>query len=507
MSQGVLPFQYEIEKETSGYTSLSGLPLYLDLMERLGLREEVEKDIGARVGMQGWSDFEVIGSLMLLNVAGGDCVEDLDVLESDEGFCRLLDRVRAHGRSRKERRELSRRWRKERKRRVPSASAVFRYLRLFHDPEQEKLRQEGKAFIPESNEYLRGFRGVCRAIAGFVQRQEPCCTATLDMDATLVETSKSGALYCYQSFKAYQPHNVWWAEQEMIVHTEFRDGNVPAGYEQLRILKEALELLPAGVEKVRLRSDTAGYQHDLLRYCEMKENERFGRIEFAISCDVTQEFKGAVSEVSADDWHPVYKEVDGGREATDREWAEVCFVPAAIGRSKNGPAYRYLATREVVRQASLPGLEDSFPLPFPTLKISETEYKLHGIVTNMSRDGSELINWLYERCGKSEEAHAVMKEDLAGGKLPCADFGANAAWWWIMILAFNLNAIMKRQVLGKSWARKRMKAIRFHLINLAGRVIGHSRRLIIRLSHGHSSTRLLIEARKKIADLVPGPAG
>lgn len=42
---------------------------------------------------------------------------------------------------------------------------------------------------------------------------------------------------------------------------------------------------------------------------------------------------------------------------------------------------------------------------------------------------------------------ASCKEDLAGGKLPSGDFGENAAWWWIMILALNLNAAMKRLVL------------------------------------------------------------
>ena len=75
----------------------------------------------------------------------------------------------------------------------------------------------------------------------------------------------------------------------MIVHTEFRDGNIPAGYEQLRVIKEALSILPEGVEKVRLCSDTAGYQHDLLKYCAGGKSERFGVIEFAICCDVTQE--------------------------------------------------------------------------------------------------------------------------------------------------------------------------------------------------------------------------
>ena len=31
-------------------------------------------------------------------------------------------------------------------------------------------------------------------------------------------------------------------------------------------------------------------------------------------------------------------------------------------------------------------------------------------------EGEKLIHWLHERCGKSEKAHAVMKDDLAGGK-------------------------------------------------------------------------------------------
>jgi hypothetical protein len=30
-----------------------------------------------------------------------------------------------------------------------------------------------------------------------------------------------------------------------------------------------------------------------------------------------------------------------------------------------------------------------------------------------------------------------MKGDFAGGKLPSGDFGENAAWWWIMILAMK----------------------------------------------------------------------
>ena len=76
-----------------------------------------------------------------------------------------------------------------------------------------------------------------------------------------------------------------------------------------------------------------------------------------------------------------------------------------------------------------------------------------------------------------------------------------------MILAFNLNAMMKKLVLADAWQPKRMKAIRFSLINLPARVVKRSRRLLIRLTKNHPSLELLIEARKKIAMLKPLPCG
>ena len=63
-----------------------------------------------------------------------------------------------HGLRRKVRRALEQIWRKEKKRSVPSPSSAFRYLSKFHDPEQEKIREQAKvkAFIPGFNEHLKG---------------------------------------------------------------------------------------------------------------------------------------------------------------------------------------------------------------------------------------------------------------------------------------------------------------------------------------------------------------
>ena len=132
----------------------------------------------------------------------------------------MLRETEMHGLSRRERRALKRRWRKERQRAVPSPSAMFRCLAMFHDEAEERRRERGKAFIPKPNEHLSGLPGVNGEVAAFVQSRSPESVATLDMDATLVETHNSRALYCYKKFKAYQPLNVFWAGQELVVHSE-----------------------------------------------------------------------------------------------------------------------------------------------------------------------------------------------------------------------------------------------------------------------------------------------
>ena len=513
VAQGVLPYQYEVETHKTSLTGLAGLPIYLDLAYIVGLRDAITGHVQVRRGSQGWTDAQMVTTLILLNLAGGQSVEDLEKLENDRGFARILHRVETFGMKRCERRRLERRWRKSKQRTVPSVSAMRRYLAAFHDAAQEALREPGRAFIPTPGRALAGLSKVNELCVAFLQRWAGEAAATLDMDATLVETHKQEALACYKKFRAYQPLSVWWAEQQVVVHSEFRDGNVPAGFEQLRVLQQSLASLPEGVETVSMRSDSAGYQWDLLRYCAEGRSERFGVIRFAVSADVTPAFRLAVHEVSEEDWKPLLRRVGDRWVDTGQQWAEVCFVPDEAARKKEGPSYRFLAIREPLRQLELAGLEsDQAELPFPTISYSHSgspqRFKLFGVVTN--RDdlaGDELIRWHRQRCGKGEEVHAVMKDDLAGGRLPSKLFGANAAWWGAMILALNLNTLMKRLVLGAGWVPKRMKAIRYWIIDLPGRLTDHARQLALRLSAGHPSAPLLIEARRTLAAMAAGPSG
>src|SRR4051812_32351385 len=54
-------------------------------------------------------------------------------------------------------------------------------------------------------------------------------------------------------------------------------------------------------------SASAGYQQDLLLYCGEGKDARFGVIEFAVSADVTEEFRKAARAVAEADWQPLYR--------------------------------------------------------------------------------------------------------------------------------------------------------------------------------------------------------
>ena len=83
MPEGALPFQYAEEKSSTGMTAMAGLGAYLDMMY---LWESVRRHVVMKRGGQGWTDSQMITSLLLLNVVGGESVDDLDVLEGDEGL-------------------------------------------------------------------------------------------------------------------------------------------------------------------------------------------------------------------------------------------------------------------------------------------------------------------------------------------------------------------------------------------------------------------------------------
>jgi hypothetical protein len=498
MTQTRLPFQYHIAKNKVKATGLAGLFLYLELAYTSGLCGYIQQHFTRKE--QGWSELQMIVCLVLLNIAGGDSVEDIERLEADLGLCAVLRRCDTYGLKPRARAAYEKRWRKGQQRALPSPSALHRYLKSFHRADQEVLRSEGQAFIPAPSPALEQLSAANDLLIHCLQQQHPCERATLDQDATLCPTQKRTALYCYKHYQAYQPITVYWHEQRVVLYSELRDGNVPANYNNLRVLRTALDRLPQSVKTVNWRSDTAGYQRELLRYCAEGKHPRFGIIKFAVTVLISKDFKEAALEVPEADWQPVFHiEPDGQHIRTGQSWAEVCYLPIWIAYIQKDP-YRFIAIRE-----PLVGNPQEATLPFATLNWSGQRYKIFGIVTNCGLSGNDLIHWYRKRCGDSEQVHSRQKSDLAGGRFPSGKFGANAAWWQIVLLAFNLNALMQRHVLPKAFRKSRLKTLRFHLIALPGCVIQHARKWVVKVWANTPLSEALHELRARILELALPP--
>lgn len=489
-----LPFTYLPNTHQGDLTGFAGLPLYHELMHRSGLSDVINTSLNLKV--RGWSDLELISSLIFLNIAGGDCISDIERLENDKGFNKLLTQFATLGMKRKERRAYEKRWRTEKSRSLPSNAAVHRFLSCFHNAAAEKARIAGRAFIPARNKALQTLMNLNRVLINCMQKNYRATHATLDQDATLTQTSKKSACFCYKKYKAYQPLNTYWAESGMLLHSEFRDGNVPAGYEQLRVFEEAVQSLPSTINSVSLRSDSAAYQEELINYCMQGQNERFGPIDFAIAASVCSEFKACSLAVKDEQWFPITKTLGDGRVIeTGQEWAEVNYLPDWAIKNAINP--RFIAIREKLKPNRNKKTIDTSSLPFQTIEKDGIVYKLFALVTNKRQDGNTVINWHRERCGNSEHVHSAQKSGFAGGQMPSNKFGQNAAWWQIMILAFNLNRLMQVVALPKRLKNKKIKSIRYHLVSLPGCVVSHARKLAVRVEQ--EAHDLFNYARQQIA--------
>jgi hypothetical protein len=459
ISQGVLPFQLIQDTSTVLITSFGGIPLVMETFRALGLAQSIQKHLPLLQRQGKYREADYIESFISLFAAGGDCVDDVEKLRADEGLLKLGLRV-------------------------PSAEAARWFLNMFHEEAPLEGRRPHEAFIPEETEGLEGLQSVQRELIRKATRGEAPWRATVDLDATVIESQKREAYWTYLGQKGYQPVNAYWAEQDLILVDAFRDGNVPAQTDLLWVLKEAMAALPPTIRLVRVRSDSAAYVHELLDWCR-KEVPGRPRIEFAISADMTEELRAVIQALPEEAWKPLRKLTENGLMVGRKEWAEVEFVPSQPSRNKGMKPDRYLAIRIHPLQREL--------------FTEGNAYHYFAVVTNMwSWDGERLLRWQRERCGTVEHIHDVMKNDLAGGVLPAKRFFANAAWWRLNAVAYNVLSVMKRKALPQAWWPTRLKALRFHLLHIAGRVVEHGRRLFLKIAQHHPSFPLYKEARKKL---------
>lgn len=133
--------------------------------------------------------------------------------------------------------------------------------------------------VGDSPAALESIKGLLNKPVDYLQKRKPQQEVTLDMDATFIPTKQGGAPVNYQGERSNEAFNVYCPELDMFIYSEYTPGNVSPNTDQLGFFKRALARLPQGVESVELRVDTAGYNINLIRYCN-EGNSPWGKITF-----------------------------------------------------------------------------------------------------------------------------------------------------------------------------------------------------------------------------------
>ena len=264
---------------------------------------------------------------------------------------------------------------------------------------------------------------------------------------------------------------------------------VPAGYQVRSYLQRAFGALPAIVTERRLRADSAFYDELGLTWADD------AGIDFAVTADMSESLTRCVLKIGESEWKSFTSAEGEAPTDEERQWAEVTdFVPGwARNHKKSGMPFRYIGIRVRSRQQDL--LEDD-----------ATRWRHFAVVTNMNWAGQRLLQWHREKQGTVEHGHNIMKNELAAGTLPTGKFGANAAWWRMNAIVHNALQVLKISALPKAMQLMRPKALRFHLLNIAGVVIEHGRQLTLQIAASVGRIAEIVAARLAIVALAEASA-
>jgi len=292
----------KVEETDAAVTGLGGVPALVNLAHDMGLLKDMDVLLPPKERDRGYARSASVLDLMLIPYAGGACIDDLAVPRADEGLERLPHRP------------------------VMAPSTARDFLR--------SIQYVG----------LEGLARVRQRQVAHLARSQRQTRATLDCDASLFTSRCKTAQMSYKGERGWMPMLAFWAELDVVLHDDFRQGAMAPQSDALNFLREAVAQLPASVTEIFARSDSAWYQRGVVDECEDKH---YG---FAITADKDEAVKAALMTIADEDWQRINAPADPDDEETYvREWA--CEGVHTLNESQH--AYRMIFLRKERRQGDL----------------------------------------------------------------------------------------------------------------------------------------------------------
>jgi hypothetical protein len=200
------------------------------------------------------------------------------------------------------------------------------------------------------------------------------------------------------------------------------------------------------------------------------------RVHWAITADQDSAVKGTIRRIPASDWKE--PEVGCGYEVSE----------TVHSMQKTDRAFRLIVKRWVKPRRDL---------------FDEGGYAYHAVGSNWpmeKKSAAEVLEWHNQR-GQAENFNKEIKSGFGLEQMPCGQMWANAVYFRLGVIAYNLFIGFKRLPCLGSWAHHTIETFRWKLIQVAGRIVRHAGRVILKLMVGADELALFQRIRRSCSDL------
>lgn len=293
---------------------------------------------------------------------------------------------------------------------------------------------------------------------------------TLDADATGIIAEKADAFYTYKGDKGYMPMMGFLYELKLCIYDEFREGNTAPAFGQKGFYRECKARMPKGKRVGYYRADSASYQADLIN--ELEED----RVTWGITADLDRAVKALIAEIPDGSWREPVKDCG----------YEIAEVVHTMNQTKK--AFRLVIKRELRRQENL---------------FEMGKYFHHAVATNWDgneKNAYEVLQWHNQR-GEAENFNKELKIGFGMERMPCGQTEANAVFFRVGVIAYNLFIGFKRLSCPESWVKHTIATFRWKMVQVAGRIVSHSGSIFLKLAVDVTKLELFKGIRKNIFEM------
>jgi len=298
-------------------------------------------------------------------------------------------------------------------------------------------------------EGLEGLSRVQRRLLRKLLKKDARSEYTLDIDATQVVAEKEAAKWTYKGEKGYMPMVGTLAENGLIVGEEFREGNTAPAAGNLEFIRYCQRQMPEGKRIAAVRADSAAYQAAIINACE--DNHQ----RFAIGADLDAAVKAVIAGIPEAGWAP---------------WRDAQIAETVHSMTKTPKAFRLIVIRRLQQG-------DLFDPNAP-------RYRYTAVASNRIESAADTLEWYAQRGETSENRIKELKLGFGMERMPCGQLEANAMFFRLGVLAYNLCQGFKRWALKKEWRQHQVQTLRWRLYQTAGKLVRHAGRMALKV-RGH----------------------